>query len=100
MDLEEFKNAQNNVIHITESRGLTFLSVVQPTSPIDGDISILPIKLHGSAHRTTSGGLTKVEKPVKNRAVLADIKPLQLTRVGMVLNNIGANSREKFDVLR
>ena len=81
------------------TRSLTFLSMMKSTSPIDGYISILPVEFNGGANRSAGGCLTKLKKPVENRAVLADIEPLEMTRVGMVVNSDRRNTGEEVDVL-
>lgn len=98
MDLEELKDTKDDIIHITKSRSLTFLSMVEPTSPIDSYISILPVKFHGGADRSASGSLAKRIKPVENRAVLADVEFLEMSRVGVVLDGLRPNGGEEIDV--
>lgn len=39
--LKQFKNGHHNVIHIAESRGFKLLSVMEPSSPVDGYVTHL-----------------------------------------------------------
>lgn len=99
MNLEKFENTKNNIINITETRGLRLLSMVQPTSPINGNIGIAAIELHGGTNGATSGGLTETEETMKDRTVLADIEPLEVARVDDLAKGLGANGGEEIDVV-
>ena len=47
---EQLQNGQNNIIHVTKTRGFRLFSVMQPTSPIDTNFGLLLIQLHGAGN--------------------------------------------------
>jgi hypothetical protein len=53
--LEEFQDCQDNVVDVTESRGLGLFGVVKAASPVDGDVSGLPVQLDGSSDGAAYG---------------------------------------------
>lgn len=99
VNLEQFENAKNNIVDITETRGLRLLSMVQPTSPIKGNIGIAAIELDSGTNGAASGGLTEPKETMKDRAVLADIEALELAREDDLAEGLGANRGEKIDVV-
>ena len=42
--LEELEHGKNTIIDITESRGLAFLGMVEPTRPIDHNIGLILVQ--------------------------------------------------------
>ena len=84
MNFEELKNPKHDIINIAKPRSLRLLSMVQTPSPIDRNIRIPPIKLSGGADGAAGGGLAEWEEPRKNRAVVADVEPLEVARLWVV----------------
>lgn len=99
MDFEELENTKNNIIDITKARGLRLLGMMQPTGPIDGNISILAVKLDGGADRSAGGGLAEAKKAVENGAVLADVETLEMAGVGVVVEGFGCDGSKEIDVV-
>lgn len=46
--LEELQNGQDDVIDVTEARGLRLLSVVESTGPVHRNVRLLPVEFHRS----------------------------------------------------
>lgn len=44
--LEEFENAEDDVVDVTEARRLRLLGVMQTSAPVDGDVRRLLVQLH------------------------------------------------------
>jgi hypothetical protein len=53
--LEKFQDCQDDVVDVTESRGLGLFGVVKAASPVDGDVSGLPVQLDGSSNGAAYG---------------------------------------------
>ena len=43
--LQQLQNSQDDIVHIAEARRLRLLGVVQPSSPVDGDVGRLLVEL-------------------------------------------------------
>ena len=54
MYLQQFQDCDDDVIDVTESRGLELLGVVQSSGPVDGDVALAVVELHSSVHRGAS----------------------------------------------
>lgn len=78
MLLQKLQNGKDNIIDVAKPRGLTLLSMVQSTSPIDGNITSLVVQLNSSANRSTSISLAERVEPIKDGTILTNIEPLQL----------------------
>ena len=48
--LQEFQDCDNNVIDVTESRGLEFLRMMKSSGPVDGDVALAVVELNRSVH--------------------------------------------------
>lgn len=46
--LEQFQNSQYDVVDVAKPRGLGFLGVVKASSPVDSDVRLLLVQLHGT----------------------------------------------------
>ena len=44
--LEEFENAEDDVVDVTEARRLRLLGMMQTSAPVDGDVRRLLVQLH------------------------------------------------------
>ncbi|KAI8529331.1 hypothetical protein RHMOL_Rhmol12G0216700 [Rhododendron molle] len=77
VNLEELKDAQNDVVNIAEPRGLRLLRMMQPPGPIERHIRVLSVQLDRGPYGTPGGGLAEGEEAVEDRAVLADVEPLE-----------------------
>ena len=49
--LQQLQNGQHDVIDITESGGLTLLSMMEAPSPVDSNVRLLFVELHCSSWR-------------------------------------------------
>lgn len=76
MELEKLKNGEDDVIDIAEPRGLALLGVVEPASPVHGDVGVATVELDGGSDAATGGGLAEGEESVKDGAVLPDVEAL------------------------
>lgn len=99
MNLKKLKNPQDNIIHITKTRRLALLGMMQPARPINRNIGILSIHLDSSPNTPTSTRLTKLKNPIKNRAIFTNVKPLQAPVISMVDNHVGSNRRQEIDIV-
>jgi len=89
--LEELEDAEHNVVHVAEARGLGFLGMVETARPVNADIRFVLVELHGAAckkmrrsrsltegsrgrtDRAARGDLTIFEHAIKDRAILTDV---------------------------
>ncbi|KAM1698849.1 hypothetical protein ACFX13_030712 [Malus domestica] len=55
--------------------------VVQTASPINQNIVNPMVELHSAANRPAGVGLEKRVQPIKDRVVLVDIEPLELSQL-------------------
>lgn len=60
-------------IDITESRCLALLRVMQPTRPIDSDITLASVETGCTFHATTCADTTELEEAIEHGTVVADI---------------------------
>lgn len=97
MLLEQLKNGKHNIVDITKPRRLALLRVMQPPGPIDGDIISPLVQLHRRPNRGPRIGLTELVQPVEDRAVLANVEPLQ--RPLVVVLGVGGHGSEEGDVV-
>ncbi len=58
--------------------------MVKTASPVDSDIRMSMIQLHGTTDRTTSISLTKGIQAVENWTILSDVKALECTQLVML----------------
>lgn len=61
VNLEQLKNAEDDIIDITEAGGLGLLGVVEAAGPVEGDIGVLAVELDGGADGAAGGGLAEAE---------------------------------------
>mmetsp|Transcript_42954 Transcript_42954/g.124216 ORF Transcript_42954/g.124216 Transcript_42954/m.124216 type:complete len:207 (+) Transcript_42954:804-1424(+) len=94
---QKLQNGENAIVDVTESRSLSFLSVVQTSGPVDDNVHSAIVQTGCTADRPRGVELTKLEKPIKNRAILSHIKSLKLTDV--VLHVIWSDHLEKIDIV-
>ena len=73
--------------------------MVQTSSPVDGNISIIIVELNNSSNGTTSGGLTESEEFVKERTILSKIKALQMARECVLADGLRGDGSEKIHVV-
>ena len=76
VELQKLKNGEDDVVDIAEPRGLALFGVVEPTSPVHGDVGVAAVELDGGADATAGGGLTEGEEAFKDGAVLPDVEAL------------------------
>ena len=50
MYLQQFQDCDDDVVDVAEPRGLELLGVVQSAGPIDSDVALAVVELHGSVH--------------------------------------------------
>jgi hypothetical protein len=48
MEHEELEDAEDDVVNVAEPRGLTLLSAVEASCPVDGDVGIRMVEIDGS----------------------------------------------------
>ena len=61
VDLEQLENTQNDVVDITKAGSFGLLGVMQPTRPIQSNISVTAVELDGRADGAAGGGLAEAE---------------------------------------
>ena len=54
MYLQQFQDCDDDVIDVTESRGLELLGVMQSAGPVYGDVALAVVELYSSVHRCAS----------------------------------------------
>lgn len=69
VNLQQLKNAQDNIVHVAESTRLAFFGVVQASSPIDSDICSSVDNSSSAIDGPTCRQLTEIIKPVEGGAV-------------------------------
>lgn len=84
-------------IDVAEATGLALLCVMQPTSPVDCNIALLPVQASGALHRSSCADSTELEETVKYRTVITDIIFGLLSHV--TVHVIGGDPSEEVDVL-
>ncbi len=70
---------------------------MQTAAPVDSNIRLLLVQFNCTSNRTSSRELTKLEKAVENRAVLADIETLHLFSI--VVHVVGSDALQEFDIV-
>lgn len=99
VNLEELKDAQNDVIDVAKARGLGLLGVVQAAGPVDGDVGVLAIEFDGGADGSAGGGLAEGEEAVEDRAVLADVEALEMAGVGVIVEGLRGDGGQEVNVV-
>lgn len=66
--------AKPSTVDVAEATGFTLLCMVKPTSPIDGNITLAPVKAGCALHTATSTDTAKFEEAVEDRTIIADIE--------------------------
>lgn len=61
-------------IDVAEAASLALLGVMQPTSPIDGNVTLVSRETSCSFHGSTSRDGTVLEETVKDRTVICDVE--------------------------
>jgi hypothetical protein len=69
---------------------------MQPTSPVDGDVTLLSVQTSGSLHGASCTDPTKLEQTVENGTIITDIILGLLSHV--TVHIVGCDSSEKVDV--
>lgn len=59
-------------IYVTETASLAFLSMMQPTRPVDCNVAFLPIQSCSTFHGSASTNPTKLKQPVKDGTIVSD----------------------------
>lgn len=70
---------------------------MQPTRPVDCDITFAPVEPRCAFHATAGADATKLEEPVKYRAIIPDVV-LRLV-FGEVVHIVGRDLLQEVDVL-
>lgn len=71
--LEQFQNADDDVVDVAKARRFKFLGVVQSPRPINGDITVVVVEFHSSLQGSARVHRTEVEKAVEYRTVVPDV---------------------------
>lgn len=69
---------------------------MQPTSPVDGDVTLLSVQASSSLHGTSCTDSTELEKTVENGAIITDIILGLLSHV--TVHIVRRDSSEEVDV--
>jgi hypothetical protein len=67
---KKLKNSQYNIIYVTKPRCILPLRMMKSSSPIDGNIRILMIKLYSCIYTTSTRYLTKLKESWKTWAII------------------------------
>lgn len=65
---KKLKNAENNIIDVTESRSLKFFGVMQSSGPVDRNIAVFVVELNSCLQRRSCVNRTKIEDTIEYRA--------------------------------
>lgn len=84
-------------IDIAKSTGFALLGVVQSTSPIDGDVALLPVETGCALHGAASADTTELEQPVKDRTIITDVVLSLFAHV--TVHVVWGDSSQEVDVL-
>lgn len=97
MVLEQLQYGDDDVVDVTEARGLELLGVVQAAGPVDGDVATVLVQLHRAVQRRARVHGAKVVQPLEHRTVLAHVEVVQVLAVrGEVLRR---DALQELDVL-
>mmetsp|Transcript_20887 Transcript_20887/g.48471 ORF Transcript_20887/g.48471 Transcript_20887/m.48471 type:complete len:200 (+) Transcript_20887:954-1553(+) len=79
---EQLEDAHNNVVHVTETRRLALLGMVQSARPIHRDVTVTLVQLARAIDRSSRVDRAKFVKSVEDGAVgvLAHVESLHLRR--------------------
>jgi hypothetical protein len=69
------KNFVNLTIHVAKATSFALFSVVQTTSPVDGDVTFVAIQTRRALHTATSADTAEFKETVEYRAIITDIVP-------------------------
>ena len=83
-------------IDVAEATCLTLLCVMEASSPINSDIALAAVKTGCTLHATTRADTAKLEKPIKDRAIIANIELALLFRV--ILHIIWCDLLKEVDI--
>ena len=65
-------------IHIAETTGFAFLSVMEPTSPVHSDVALVTVETRCAFHTATGANTTKFEQTIEHWTVITDVAPALL----------------------
>lgn len=84
-------------IHVAEATCLALLGVMKTSSPVDCDVAFATVQSSGAFHATTGTDTTKLEEPIKDRAIISDVVFSLL--LGKRLHVVGSDLLEEVDIL-
>jgi hypothetical protein len=79
---EELEDGEDDVVNVAEPRGLTLLSAVEASCPVDGDVGIHMVEIDGSVDASPIEDWQKGNKEtIEHGAVLTNVEALNGARV-------------------
>lgn len=86
-----------HTVDVAKPTGFALFCVVQSTSPIDGNVTLLAVEASCALHGTTSADTTEFEQAVKHRTIITDVVLSLLAHVAVHV--VWGDSPEEIDVL-
>ena len=75
--LEQLEDCQHDVVGVAEAARLALFRVMQATRPVDHDVGAALVDARGAGNGTAGVGLAVLEEAVEDRAVLANVVPVE-----------------------
>jgi len=90
------KETRQLTIHIAEATGFTLLCVMQPTGPVDSNVTFSAVQARCAFHGAASADATELEQTIKDRTVISDVVFALLP--GEVVHVVGSYFVQEVDV--
>lgn len=71
---QQFQDSQNDIVDVAEPTGFGFLSVVEPSTPVDRNIRCTRVQLTGSSQARTSVRLAEGKHAIKDGTVIGKVE--------------------------
>ena len=88
---------RTHTVHIAETRSFTLFRVMQTTSPVDGNLTLLAVQSRRTLHAATSADTAEFKQAIEYGAVISDIVLALLLAVR--LHVIRCYSLQEIDVV-
>src|ERR1700760_197408 len=89
------RDGRGGTIDVAEATRLALLCMMQPTSPVDGDIALLPVQPRSPLHAASSTDPTELEQPIEHRTVVTDVVLALL--LGETVHVVGGDALQEVD---
>lgn len=94
---EQFQYGDYDVVDIAEAGRLEFLCVMQPATPVDGDVAAVVVQLGGAVQRSAGVHGAEVEEAVEHGTVVSYVEVAQV--LGVALQVLRRDALQEFHVV-